>query len=296
MQQDYKTLTIYVLTLFVIVLLIVLKKQQDHLTELEDEVVIETEKSTVFPDTLKQESLDKAPDVTAQVPMRGVIGLIIDDFGYRNDHVSNGFLNLSGKLTYAIIPGHEYSQMFSKKAYDAGYEIIVHMPMENIGKTYGEEEYALMSYFQDDEIKDRINSAFDQLPESIGLNNHQGSRGTADSRVMTLLAGVIKEKKKFFIDSRTTSNSLAETTMRKYNVQTNKRDIFLDNELDEEIINTQLLKLAELSEEKGIAIGIGHVKPQTLSVLEREIPVLQKKGFVSSLYLDWYTDSDADSL
>ncbi|SVE35754.1 uncharacterized protein METZ01_LOCUS488608, partial [marine metagenome] len=58
------------------VLLIVLKKQQDHLTELEDEVVIETEKSTVFPDTLKQESLDKAPDVTAQVPMRGVIGLI----------------------------------------------------------------------------------------------------------------------------------------------------------------------------------------------------------------------------
>ena len=279
MQQDYKTLIIYVLTLFVIVLLIVLKKQQDHLTELEDEVVIETEKSTVFPDTLKQESLDKAPDVTAQVPMRGVIGLIIDDFGYRNDHVSNGFLNLSGKLTYAIIPGHEYSQLFSKKAYDAGYEIIVHMPMENIGKTYGEEEYALMSYFQDDEIKDRINSAFDQLPESIGLNNHQGSRGTADSRVMTLLAGVIKEKKKFFIDSRTTSNSLAETTMRKYNVATNKRDIFLDNELDEEKINTQLLKLAELSEEKGIAIGIGHVKPQTLSVLEREIPVLQKKGF-----------------
>jgi hypothetical protein len=279
MQQDYKTLIIYVLTLFVIVLLIVLKKQQDHLKELEDEVVIETEKSTVVPDTLKQESLDKSPEVTAQVPMRGVIGLIIDDFGYRNDHVSNGFLNLSGKLTYAIIPGHEYSQLFSKKAYDAGYEIIVHMPMENIGKTYGEKEYVLMSYFQDDEIKDRISSAFDQLPESIGLNNHQGSRGTADSRVMTLLAGVIKEKKKFFIDSRTTSNSLAEATMRKYNVQTNKRDIFLDNELDEEIINTQLLKLAELSEEKGIAIGIGHVKPQTLSVLEREIPVLQKKGF-----------------
>ena len=171
MQQDYKTLIIYVLTLFVIVLLIVLKKQQDHLKELEDEVVIETEKSTVVPDTLKQESLDKSPDVTAQVPMRGVIGLIIDDFGYRNDHVSNGFLNLSGKLTYAIIPGHEYSQLFSKKAYDAGYEIIVHMPMENIGKTYGEEEYVLMSYFQDDEIKDRISSTsrVNRIKQSSGF-------------------------------------------------------------------------------------------------------------------------------
>jgi len=278
MQQDYKTLAIYVLTLFVVVLLIVLKKQQDHLTDLENDI-FETETATISPDTLEEQTSSQTPVEIAKVPMRGVIGLIIDDFGYRNDHISNGFLQLPGKLTYAIIPGHDYSQLFSKKAYDAGYEIIVHLPMENIGKTYGEEEYVLMSYFQDDEIKNRINKAFDNLPESIGLNNHQGSRGTADSRVMTLLAGVIKEKKKFFIDSRTTNNSLAETTMRKYGVPTNKRDIFLDNELDEEKIKIQLLELADVSEEKGIAIGIGHVKPQTLNVLAKEIPVLQKKGF-----------------
>ena len=278
MQQDYKTLAIYVLTLFVVVLLIVLKKQQDHLTDLENDIV-ETEITTISPDTLEEQKSIQSPVETAKVPMRGVIGLIIDDFGYRNDHVSNGFLQLPGKLTYAIIPGHDYSQLFSKKAYDAGYEIIVHLPMENIGKTYGEEEYVLMSYFQDDEIKNRINKEFDLLPESIGLNNHQGSRGTADSRVMTLVAGVIKEKKKFFIDSRTTNNSLAETTMRKYGVPTNKRDVFLDNELDEEKIKIQLLELADVSEEKGIAIGIGHVKPQTLNVLAKEIPVLQEKGF-----------------
>ena len=278
MQQDYKTLAIYVLTLFVVVLLIVLKKQQDHLTELENDIV-ETEITIISPDTLEEQTSSQTPVETEKIPMRGVIGLIIDDFGYRNDHVSNGFLQLPGKLTYAIIPGHDYSQLFSKKAYDAGYEIIVHLPMENIGKTYGEEEYVLMSYFQDDEIKNRINKAFDLLPESIGLNNHQGSRGTADSRVMTLVAGVIKEKKKFFIDSRTTNNSLAETTMRKYGVPTNKRDVFLDNELDEEKIKIQLLELADVSEEKGIAIGIGHVKPQTLNVLAKEIPVLQKKGF-----------------
>ena len=278
MQQDYKTLAIYVLTLFVVVLLIVLKKQQDHLTELESEVV-ETEVPKVYPDSLKEKPAEAEKVEISQIPMRGVIGIIIDDFGYRNDHISNGFLEIPAKLTYAIIPGHDHSQSFSKKAYDAGYEIIVHLPMENIGKTYGEEEYVLMSYFQDDEIKNRIHKAFDHLPESIGLNNHQGSRGTADSRVMTHVANVIKEKKKFFIDSRTTSNSLAESTMRKYGVPTNKRDIFLDNELDEEKIKAQLMKLADVSERKGIAIGIGHVKPQTLNVLAREIPILQEKGF-----------------
>jgi hypothetical protein len=199
MQQDYKTLAIYVLTLFVVVLLIVLKKQQDHLTDLANDIV-ETEITTISPDTLGEQKSSQSTVETAKVPMRGVIGLIIDDFGYRNDHVSNGFLQLPGKQTYAIIPGHDYGQLFSKKAYDSGYEIIVHLPMENIGKTYGEEEYVLMSYFQDDEIKNRINKAFDYLPESIGLNNHQGSRGTADSRVMTLVAGVIKESLLFLLN------------------------------------------------------------------------------------------------
>jgi polysaccharide deacetylase 2 family uncharacterized protein YibQ len=286
MQQDYKTLIIYVLTLFVVVLLIVLKKQQAHVTELENEVVTEQDLETVL-DSIDQEPIIKDSIDKKSTPMRGVIALIIDDFGYRNDHISNGFLELPGKLTYAIIPGHDHSQLFSKKAYDAGYEVIVHMPMENIGKTYGEEEYVLMSYFQEDEIKERINKSFEHLPESIGLNNHQGSRGTADLRIMTLLAKEIKMNKKFFIDSRTTRNSLAEDTMRKYGVPTNARDVFLDNELDEEKINAQLLKLADVAERKGLAIGIGHVKPQTLSVLQKGIPDLQSKGFrfefVSSL-------------
>ena len=277
MNQDYKTLIIYVLTLFVVVLLIVLKKQQDHMEKLEDNVAVQADEVTNLEDSTIPEVLDKP--IEKKTPMRGIIAIVIDDFGYRNDHISNGFLELPAKLTYAIIPGHDHSQLFSKKAYDAGYEIIVHLPMENIGKTYGEEEYVLMSYFQDDEIKSRINNAFDNLPEAIGLNNHQGSRGTADSRVMTLLAGVIKDKKKFFIDSRTTSNSLANSTMRRYNVPTNQRDVFLDNDLDEEKIKTQLYKLADVSERKGIAIGIGHVKPQTLNVLKNEIPVLKQKGF-----------------
>ena len=277
MNQDYKTLIIYVLTLFVVVLLIVLKKQQDHMEKLEDNVAVQADEVTNLEDSTIPEVLDKP--IEKKTPMRGIIAIIIDDFGYRNDHISNGFLELPAKLTYAIIPGHDHSQLFSKKAYDAGYEIIVHLPMENIGKTYGEEEYVLMSYFQDDEIKSRINNAFDNLPEAIGLNNHQGSRGTADSRVMTLLAGVIKDKKKFFIDSRTTSSSLANSTMRRYNVPTNQRDVFLDNDLDEEKIKTQLYKLADVSERKGIAIGIGHVKPQTLNVLKNEIPVLKQKGF-----------------
>ena len=273
-NPDYRSPLIYLLTLFVVVLLIVLKRQQDHLDKLEDEIAFDME-----------EIVDEPPIEVEKVrpeplpPLRGIIGLIIDDFGYRNDDVSKGFLDIPAKLTFAVIPGHEHSRSFSKNAVSAGYEVIVHMPMENLGKTFGEEEFVLMNYFQDNELVRRVKEALEHIPEANGLNNHQGSRATETPRLMRLLAGVLKDENKFFIDSRTTMNTLAEETMRQFDVPTNRRNIFLDNELDEEKIYAQLIQLTDVAERKGIAIGIGHVKPQTLAVLKKHIPELQQKGF-----------------
>ena len=273
-NPDYRSPLIYLLTLFVVVLLIVLKRQQDHLDKLEDEIAFDMEEIVDDP-PIEVEKIPPEP----LPPLRGIIGLIIDDFGYRNDNVSKGFLDIPAKLTFAVIPGHEHSRSFSKNAVSAGYEVIVHMPMENIGKTFGEEEFVLMNYFQDNELVRRVKEALEHIPEANGLNNHQGSRATETPRLMRLLAGVLKDENKFFIDSRTTTNTLAEETMRQFDVPTNRRNIFLDNELDEEKIYAQLIQLTDVAERKGIAIGIGHVKPQTLAVLKKHIPELQQKGF-----------------
>ena len=273
-NPDYRSSLIYLLTLFVVVLLIVLKRQQDHLDKLEDEIAFDMEEIVDEPPI----EVEKVPPEPLP-PLRGIIGLIIDDFGYRNDDVSKGFLDIPAKLTFAVIPGHEHSRSFSKNAVSAGYEVIVHMPMENIGKTFGEEEFVLMNYFQDNELVRRVKEALGHIPEANGLNNHQGSRATETPRLMRLLAGVLKDENKFFIDSRTTMNTLAEETMRQFDVPTNRRNIFLDNELDEEKIYAQLIQLTDVAERKGIAIGIGHVKPQTLAVLKKHIPELQQKGF-----------------
>ena len=242
--------------------------------KLEDEIAFDMEEIVDEPPI----EVEKVPPEPLP-PLRGIIGLIIDDFGYRNDDVSKGFLDIPAKLTFAVIPGHEHSRSFSKNAVSAGYEVIVHMPMENLGKTFGEEEFVLMNYFQDNELVRRVKEALGHIPEANGLNNHQGSRATETPRLMRLLAGVLKDENKFFIDSRTTMNTLAEETMRQFDVPTNRRNIFLDNELDEEKIYAQLIQLTDVAERKGIAIGIGHVKPQTLAVLKKHIPELQQKGF-----------------
>ena len=272
---DFRTPMIYILTSIIVILLIIMKKMDDEKKERDLENRMAEVES-------KKEEQDVSDTILPEKPtpiMRGVIGIVIDDFGYRNDEISDGFLELDARLTYAIIPGHRYSTSFGEKAVESGHEVIVHMPMENTGKTYGEEEFVLMTAMDNETIQRRLNSAIEEIPTAIGMNNHQGSKASADQNIMSNVAKVMKERGLFFLDSRTTIETIGETTMEVFGVPTARRNIFLDNEDDEEKIEKQLMKLVKRSEEVGSAIGIGHVKPKTLNVLSDQIPKLKKKGY-----------------
>ena len=218
-----------------------------------------------------------APDIIQDATK--AIVLVIDDFGYRNDSVSDRFLNLPVPLTCAVLPGHSQSASIAKKALKSGKEVIIHMPMESSVSMTGEDEFKLKVGMTSEEIEWRLNEALKEIPEAIGINNHQGSKATTNGKVMGVIASVLKNKNKFFLDSRTSSKTVGEKTMRSVGVLTARRHIFLDNDLNIDNISKQLDKLVALSQKKGMAIGIGHVKANTLKVLEREIPILLERGF-----------------
>jgi len=263
-KLDLRTPIIYFLTVVIVLLLIIIKRMGGPAEK---------------PGTAAKETIEESSAVTAPIRVKGKIGLIIDDFGYRNDEISDGFLHLDVNLTCAVIPGHVYSSSFGEKAVSRGHEVIVHMPMENVGENRGEEEFVLRVDMKPDAVKNRVYDALDQIPEAIGMNNHQGSQATADPGVMNSVAAVLKERNKFFIDSRTTPETVAESIMNNWKVPSARRNVFLDNDHDEEKITRQLLSLVEIAERDGSAIGIGHVKQNTLNVLRKQIPELKRKGF-----------------
>jgi Uncharacterized protein conserved in bacteria len=82
-----------------------------------------------------------APDIIQDATK--AIVLVIDDFGYRNDSVSDRFLNLPIPLTCAVLPGHSQSASIAKKALKSGKEVIIHMPMESSVSMTGEDEFKL---------------------------------------------------------------------------------------------------------------------------------------------------------
>ena len=211
---------------------------------------------------------------------KGTICLVIDDFGYAYNQTIDDYFSMEKDFTVAIIPGHLYSESIGVIADSLGFETIIHMPMEPYAyDSISEKDFILSELLNASEVEERINLAFLEIPTAVGMNNHQGSKATADLQLMKNVARSLKKRNKFFLDSFTNPESRGFITMRRFGVKTELRQVFLDHIEDTLYIQKQLDSLVQLSHSMDVAIGIGHVKPITLDILKKEIPRLKSDGY-----------------
>lgn len=212
----------------------------------------------------------------------GKIAIIIDDFGYYDNKTTEKFLNFNYPITLSIIPGQRYSTKMAEQAKKSNKPIMIHLPMEAIEEKVEDSEFTVMTNSPDSIIADRVQKAISSLPGAVGINNHMGSKATADTRVMETVMGQLKSNKKIFVDSKTTNKSVASEVATKYGVKFAVNDGFLerDKNEDEIYIQRKLAAIAKIAKRRGKAIVIGHPYSETIKVLSKEIPKLEKKGFI----------------
>jgi len=234
-----------------------------------------SKKPTGYILVLKKDNLGLIRYFSKEFLIKPRIAIIIDDFGYGYNDIVKEFLELGVKFNISVIPGHRYSRIISAESKRAGKEVIIHMPMEaieaNSRYNYGEEEFMLRTGMSPVEVNEKLNMAVMELPEAVGINNHMGSLATQDPSLMRIVALNIKEKGLYFIDSLTSPKSVAFDIMRQNGVKTAVRSVFLDNETYLNEIRAKFDKLKEIAKRKGKAIGIGHVKAETLEVFKKLI-------------------------
>jgi polysaccharide deacetylase 2 family uncharacterized protein YibQ len=200
------------------------------------------------------------------------IAIIIDDIGYQL-HQGRRSIDLPGAVTLAIIPFTPNAQRLAKLGHDAGKEIMLHAPMANESGT-PMEVGALNANMNKDAFTQRLRESLDSLPHISGLNNHMGSLLTQQQQPMTWLMTELKQRQLYFVDSRTSANSLAWQSAQEKGLPSLKRDIFLDHERSPEFIHAQFQRLIHIAQKKGQAIGIGHPYPETLRYLNEHLPSL----------------------
>lgn len=107
------------------------------------------------------------------------------------------------------------------------------------------------------------------IPFAIGVNNHMGSRLTECREEVNKVLDVVENNSLFFVDSFTSSHSVAYHEASRRHMPSAFRNFFLDNIRNEDYIMTQLCKLKEHAIKYGRAVGIGHPSYKTARAIAR---------------------------
>ena len=201
-------------------------------------------------------------------PPKPCLCLIIDDNGYCLSR-TRLFLDLNLPITFSMLPHLPHTLDLAREIHDQGHEIMLHQPMEPVDPHFDPGPGALFTRHDKNRIHDIISQNIELLPMASGVNNHMGSRFTAKASKMKAALSVIKKRRLFFIDSLTSSRSTGYDCARKLGIPSAQRNVFLDNQKQEDAVYRQMRRLYQQALQHGIAAGIGHPFPQTAAGIRR---------------------------
>lgn len=216
----------------------------------------------------------------------GRLAIILDDLG-SDRAAAESIFSLHYPLTISVLPNHEHSAEIAKEANQRGYQVMLHLPMQSVGKEQPEAQ-ELRPGMNAQEVAGMLDQFLHEVPSVVGVNNHQGSQATADTALMSELMPALRDRNLFYVDSRTTAQTVAFETAQQDGVRSAFRNVpFLDDVAETAAVRKQLELALKGAREKGEAVAIGHTHAATLQALREVLPQAQAQGvhlvFVSEL-------------
>lgn len=222
---------------------------------------------------------------------RPLLAIVIDDFGWGVPGTAEMFA-LPYRITMAVLPGGPFTKSEARQAHENGHEVFLHLPMEPRGPLPATPQFVTVN-MTGEAIQALVRSYLLEVPEATGVNNHMGSRATADRRVARAVLEVVAEHGLIFVDSRTWPQSVMAEVAAELGIPAAVNQVFLDNIREADAITQRLWEGAALAERHGRALVIGHVHPVMAQVLAEEIPRLEAAGIAvvpASRVVNWDVD------
>jgi len=225
-------------------------------------------------------SASAPPRAAASSPPTGNMprmAIIIDDLGYDRS-ADDAVLSLPHPLTVSVIPHLPLSREIAEEAHQRGYQVLLHMPMQPDSTTVQQEAIELRPGMSGSEVQQTLTGMLDTVPFAAGVNNHEGSRATSDPQLMGELMPMLRTRKLFFIDSRTSAQTVAYETAEHDGVRATFRKVFLDDVPTHEAVLAQLSQAEKDAHRDGWAIAIGHPHPETVAALRQALLRMHDEG------------------
>lgn len=209
------------------------------------------------------------PDIPA--PTTALVALVMDDCG-PSLRLAEKALALDLPITWSILPGQAYSGRIIKMLKDKDIPFLAHVPMQAQvdpdGKAGEKGMYRIGVGMSRTAVTKALSQVIDSLPGAFGINNHRGSRATEDEKTMGAVMDELVKRRMFFLDSNTSTKTIAYDTAKEKGLRTLKNSHFLDNVADQGKIAEEMKFTIEVAKKRGSAVAICHLRAETIVFLE----------------------------
>jgi len=207
-----------------------------------------------------------------------LIAIVIDDMGV--DKKRSGLaIDLPAPLTLSFLTYATDLARQTERARGRGHELMLHVAMEPGSKVADPGPNPLLTTLSDAELRRRLEWSFLRFSTYVGVNNHMGSKFTANRKAMGIVIEEIKRRGLLFLDSRTSGRTVGAKLAREMGVPVAERNIFIDHENNIEAVHAQLRKVEQLARSTGAVIAIGHPRDVTIRALQEWLVGIEAKGF-----------------
>ncbi len=206
------------------------------------------------------------------------VAIVIDDLGDSLE-IGKKVVALEPAVTVAVIPFRSASAAVAAAAVAGGREVILHLPLEpeRAAEMDGARGF-LRTAMEPAHMEDQLERDLRAVPYIVGVNGHMGSRFTSDPRAMRTLLGALRERGLFFLDSKTSAESVAAEIAATLQVPFAERNVFLDHDPTPAAVTKALALAVRVAREAGHAIAIGHPHAVTLAALANWLPEAARQG------------------
>jgi len=209
--------------------------------------------------------------------VKAYLGIILDDGGYGGNEMTR-VMELDNRLTLAILPDTPFASETVQLAVAHGFEIMVHMPLQAGHGSRNRFPGELTVDMTKEQIQKRTRECLDQFPEAVGVNNHTGGLFTTCPEKMGWFLEVVKAEQMYFVDSVTVGSSCAYDKAVEAGIPAARRNLFLDHSNALSDVRKRFNELVDMAKRYGSAVGIGHFRPNTVTVLAEKLPGLEAQG------------------
>ncbi|NNG45518.1 MAG: divergent polysaccharide deacetylase family protein, partial [Deltaproteobacteria bacterium] len=156
------------------------------------------------------------------------LAIVVDDCGYDPTRDAE-WLKFPEKITMAVIPFGPSSRRLPRAAHERGFGVLIHAPMEPEGPVSDRTgDFRFRRGMSREEMDALLGRMIEENAWASGVSNHMGSAFTADPESMAKFASLLKSRRLFFLDSVTTSRSVAVQSALQAGIPVIRRDVFLD--------------------------------------------------------------------